>query len=255
MSLAMKWRVMFVLCVSVCMLLSIVVYSDEIWRNFLQMCRCVRRVNIELHASYPGIRAAWANACLLHARAYVDIYNLMSGVWEVLEVVAVWLRWIAVGIFTFYKHCFFCLCQIPKTYQRQNEIDMKAKKAWKNTFEIGTCSQIVFWMSLEKLIGISTFEQLVVALFSYVDMLVAGYVIYGTVCLMLRMFKWPTWQSCLAHLVAWIGLIGNHLQLFAAITDAYYRIKDPKSFVDYGALALRAPHVNCTGLLFGEPPK
>lgn len=185
-----------------------------------------------------------------------DFYKGLRGTQDCAIVFAEWLRYLATVSGNFVYHCCMVAFKIPMMYKRKTVVEIKTSRMLSNTVGINPCTQVVFWMNMENLVGIATVEDFVYQfLVTGIEVVCCFYVLYFPVCMILNQFGMRTRHSncwIFAHFVFWVWLIGQHLQLWPALYDTYVRIKDPKTMGDWLVLKLKAKDVKCYDLLLGK---
>ena len=187
-----------------------------------------------------------------------DVYKAARATQECAVIFGKWVWWLLTVLGSNVYHCFMVAFKIPMMYKRKTSLAIKTSRMWKNTVGIDPCTQVLFWMTMDNLIGIASVEEYVYQfLVTGIEVVFCFYVLYVPACLICNQFGMRTTHSKLwmfGHFLFWVWLINQHLQLWQALYDTYKRIQDPKSPADWLVLMLKAKHVKCADVLFGKVP-
>jgi hypothetical protein len=244
----MKSRLIVVLCVSVFLLLGmgIFLYRTELGVGIMLASRWANRKYSNCKqtlAEFPGMLPD-------------GFYKAVGGAQACATVFGQWVWWLLTVMGNCVYHCCMVAFKIPMMYKRKTQLEMKTSRMWSNAVGITPCTQIVFWMNMDNLVGIATVEDYVYQfLATAIEVVSCFYVLYVPVCMICNHFGIRTThskRSIVGHFLFWVWLINQHLQLWQALYDTYTRIKDPKTMADWTVLTLKAKHVKCADLLLGK---
>jgi hypothetical protein len=183
-----------------------------------------------------------------------DVYEAARGAQECAVIFLVWLWWLLKVIGNNIHACFMTAFEIPFTYVRKTQLQIRVNRNWKYIFGIDPCKQVAFWMTMENLVGIPTVEEYVGCfIIKAFEVMGCFYILYAILCMICMYFGVRVRHRKLyifLHLLFWFVIINQHLQLWPALHDTFVRVKNEKSAQDWAVLQFKAGNITCSQVFF-----